>query len=126
MTQSAHLNLKLRIYNDAEIAYGPGKAELLLAIHTTGSISKAAKQMNISYRRAWQLVDTMNRNFISPLVTTQTGGSHGGGAQVTAFGLEVVEKYQQMQTIAKQSVESEMVDFSKLIQNVSKKFTQNN
>ena len=126
MTQSAHLNLKLRIYNDAEIAFGPGKAELLLAIHTTGSISKAAKQMNMSYRRAWQLVDTMNRNFISPLVTTQTGGSHGGGAQVTAFGLEVVEKYQQMQTIAKQSVESEMVDFSKLIQNVSKKFTQNN
>ena len=126
MTQSAHLNLKLRIYNEAEIAFGPGKAELLLAIHTTGSISKAAKQMNMSYRRAWQLVDTMNRNFISPLVTTQTGGSHGGGAQVTAFGLEVVEKYQQMQTIAKQSVESEMVDFSKLIQNVSKKFTQNN
>ncbi|WP_374296936.1 winged helix-turn-helix domain-containing protein [Acinetobacter sp.] len=126
MTQSAHFSLKLRIYNDDEIAFGPGKAELLQAIHATGSISKAAKQMNMSYRRAWQLVDTMNRNFISPLVTTQTGGSHGGGAQVTAFGLEVVEKYQQMQTIAKQSVESEMVDFSKLIQNVSKKFTQNN
>lgn len=126
MTNSAHLNLKLRIYNEDEIAFGPGKAELLQAIHATGSISKAAKQMNMSYRRAWQLVDTMNRNFISPLVTTQTGGSHGGGAQVTAFGLEVVEKYQQMQTIAKQSVESEMVDFSKLIQNVSKKFTQNN
>ena len=116
MTQSAHLNLKLRIYNEAEIAFGPGKAELLLAIHATGSISKAAKQMNMSYRRAWQLVDTRNRNFISPLVSTQTGGSYGGGAQVTAFGLQIVEKYQKMQTMAKQSVENEMVEFSQLIQ----------
>ena len=116
MTQSAHFSLKLRIYNDDEIAFGPGKAELLQAIHATGSISKAAKQMNMSYRRAWQLVDTMNRNFISPLVSTQTGGSHGGGAQVTAFGLEIVEKYQKMQAIAKQSIEGEMVAFFQFIQ----------
>lgn len=116
MTKSAHLNLKLRIYNEDEIAFGPGKAELLLAIHATGSISKAAKQMNMSYRRAWQLVNTMNRNFISPLVSTQTGGSYGGGTQVTAFGLQILEKYQKMQTMAKQSIESEMVEFSQLIQ----------
>ena len=120
MTKSAHLNLKLRIYNDAEIAFGPGKAELLLVIHSTSSISKAAKQMNMSYRRAWQLVDTMNRNFISPLVSTQTGGSYGGGAQVTAFGLQIVEKYQKMQRIAKQSVESEMVAFFQFTLNISR------
>ncbi len=120
MTKSAHLNLKLRIYNEDEIAFGPGKAELLLAIHATGSISKAAKQMNMSYRRAWQLVNTMNRNFISPLVSTQTGGSYGGGTQVTAFGLQILEKYQKMQTMAKQSIESEMVAFEKLICSGSK------
>ena len=120
MTQSAHLSLKLRIYNEDKIAFSPGKAELLLAIHATGSISKAAKQMNMSYRRAGQLVDTMNRNFSSPLVSTQTGGSYGGGAQVTAFGLLIVEKYQKMQRIAKQSIEGEMEAFFQFTLNISR------
>ena len=120
MTQSAHLNLKLRIYNEDEIAFSPGKAELLLAIHATGSISKAAKQMNMSYRRAGQLVDTMNRNFSSPLVSTQTGGSYGGGAQVTAFGLQIVEKYQKMQRIAKQSIGCKMKAFFQFTLNISR------
>lgn len=74
----------------------------------------------MSYRRAGQLVDTMNRNFSSPLVTTQTGGLHGGGAQVTAFGLQIVEKYQKMQRIAKQSIEGEMEAFFQFTLNISR------
>jgi molybdate transport system regulatory protein len=73
---------------------GPGKAELLEMIIETGSISAAAKRMRMSYRRAWELVDTMNRCFTEPLVITSAGGSHGGGAAVTEFGRAILDAYQ--------------------------------
>lgn len=85
------LKLHVRILSNDEIAFGPGKAELLEAIQRTGSISQAAKSMNMSYRRAWQLVDTMNQCFDSALVETQTGGTHGGGAVVTEFGQTILK-----------------------------------
>ncbi|WP_420535706.1 winged helix-turn-helix domain-containing protein, partial [Acinetobacter pittii] len=56
-----NLKLQIRILLEQNIAFGPGKADLLEAIERTGSISQAAKSMNMSYRRAWQLVDTMNQ-----------------------------------------------------------------
>ncbi len=80
-----NLKLQIRILLEQNIAFGPGKADLLEAIERTGSISQAAKSMNMSYRRAWQLVDTMNQCFETALVETQTGGTHGGGAAVTAL-----------------------------------------
>ena len=80
-----------------DIAFGPGKAELLLAIVETGSISAAARKMGMSYRRAWLLVDTMNRCFKSPLVASSAGGSQGGGASITALGEEVLAHYQSLQ-----------------------------
>jgi len=76
---------------------GPGKAELLLAIADTGSISAAAKKMGMSYRRAWLLVDTMNRCFRSPLVNSIAGGAQGGGAVLTEKGLTVLQHYRQLQ-----------------------------
>lgn len=97
MTQRSKLQVRTRLMRDDEIAMGPGKAELLLAIEETGSISAAAKQMGMSYRRAWLLVDTMNRCFKSPLVASSAGGSHGGGAVVTDKGREVLQHYQQLQ-----------------------------
>ncbi|EMU14422.1 transcriptional regulator modE [Acinetobacter baumannii ABNIH10] len=74
-----NLKLQIRILLEQNIAFGPGKADLLEAIARTGSISQAAKSMNMSYRRAWQLVDTMNQCFETALVETQTGGTHGVG-----------------------------------------------
>ena len=71
--------LRLRILFGQEIAMGPGKLNLLRAISTKGSISGAARQMNMSYRRAWLLVDTMNRCFRSPVVAASPGGKGGGG-----------------------------------------------
>ena len=71
--------LRLRILFGQEIAMGPGKLNLLRAISTRGSISGAARQMNMSYRRAWLLVDTMNRCFRSPVVAASPGGKGGGG-----------------------------------------------
>ena len=84
---------KIRILLGATIAIGPGKADLLEAIEQTESISAAARQMHMSYRRAWGLVDLMNRCFDEPLVTTSPGGHRGGGAQVTEFGLLVLKSY---------------------------------
>lgn len=87
---------------------GPGKADLLDAITRTGSISAAAREMGMSYRRAWDLVDTMNRCFVQPLVVTATGGSHGGGAQVTEFGSEVLHRYRELVAKASTSVGKEI------------------
>ncbi|MFW1784006.1 winged helix-turn-helix domain-containing protein [Acinetobacter nosocomialis] len=100
-----NLKLQIRILLEQNIAFGPGKADLLEAIARTGSISQAAKSMNMSYRRAWQLVDTMNQCFETALVETQTGGTHGGGAAVTALGHKVLEHYRQMEINARQALE---------------------
>ena len=81
---------------DEGIAIGPGKADLLNAIRDTGSISAAGKRLGMSYRRAWLLVDTMNRCFKTPLVETATGGQAGGGARLTTNGEKVLERYQAM------------------------------
>src|SRR2546430_15821109 len=70
---------KIRILIGAVVAIGPGRADLLGAIARTGSISAAAREMKMSYRRAWLLVEAMNAAFRRPLVETLTGGRHGGG-----------------------------------------------
>ena len=89
----ATLKLKLQIYCGDEIAMGPGKAELLRRIAETGSISAAAKAMGMSYRRAWLLVDAMNRCFRSPLVEARPGRG-SGGARVTRDGEWILTVYE--------------------------------
>lgn len=91
---------------------GPGKASLLEAIQLKGSISAAAASMHMSYKRAWDLVNIMNKSFNAPLVATLTGGSKGGGAQVTDFGLQVLAKYRAVESKANAVV----VDEIKVIQ----------
>lgn len=98
MSRRSVLQIRTRLMRDDDIAMGPGKADLLQAIADTGSISAAAKHMGMSYRRAWLLVDTMNRCFRSPLVASSAGGTHGGGATVTDKGKEVLQHYRQLQT----------------------------
>lgn len=110
--------LKIRIPCGNESAIGPGKADLLDAIQRAGSISGAAREMGMSYRRAWDLVDTMNRCFVQPLVMTAAGGSHGGGAQVTEFGLEVLRRYRDLDKKANASVASELEAFSVMLRSV--------
>ncbi|MBG1232674.1 winged helix-turn-helix domain-containing protein [Aestuariivirga litoralis] len=75
---------------------GPGKVELLEHVLETGSISQAAKKMDMSYRRAWLLIDEMNKMFSQPCVETAAGGAGGGGAKVTAFGQKIVATYQNL------------------------------
>jgi molybdate transport system regulatory protein len=82
--------IRVRVLADSTVAIGPGKADLLDAIAATGSISAAARQMRMSYRRAWILVDTMNTCFKKPLVDTSKGGAEGGGARLTPLGKNVL------------------------------------
>jgi len=89
----ARLKLKLQLYCGDEIAMGPGKADLLEAIQRTGSISAAGRDLGMSYRRAWMLVDTMNRCFAKPLVETHPGGGKNAGARVTAEGEKALAAY---------------------------------
>jgi molybdate transport system regulatory protein len=79
---------------------GPGKADLLEAIEETGSISGAGRSMKMSYRRAWLLVDALNRMFERPLVEASPGGAKGGGARLTPLGREVVAHYRAIESKA--------------------------
>ena len=89
--------LKVQILRGEEIAFGPGKADLLDAIQKTGSIAAAARDMGMSYRRAWLLVDVMNRSFRKPLVETGRGGAERGGTSLTGLGRSIVAHYRALQ-----------------------------
>jgi len=106
---------RVRILIGAATALGPGKVGLLQAIDAHGSISGAAREMSMSYRRAWMLVDTMNSCFTSDLVVTSTGGKGGGGAEVTELGHEVMRRYRDMEEKAAKSVATEARAFAKLL-----------
>lgn len=101
-------SLSLRINLDPEGRIGPGKIELLEQIAAFGSISAAARGMDMSYKRAWDLVEEMNRLFGKPLVAAQTGGKHGGGAQLTPAGLAVVSRFRAIERAAAAAAESQL------------------
>lgn len=105
MAAKTPLDLKIRLHAGGEIAMGPGKADLLEAIGREGSISGAGRAMGMSYRRAWLLVDTMNRRFAQPVVETHPGSSKGGGARITPFGARVLANYRALQAKAMAAVE---------------------
>jgi molybdate transport system regulatory protein len=92
--------LTLRIDFDQNRAIGPGKIKLLELIDGLGSIAAAGRQMRMSYRRAWLLVDSLNHCFREPVVASQTGGPHGGGASLTEFGHAVVRHYRAVENAA--------------------------
>jgi len=93
-------SLSLRINLDPDGRIGPGKIELLEQIAAFGSISAAARGMEMSYKHAWDLVEDMNRVFGKPLVAAQTGGRKGGGAQLTPVGLAVVSRFRAIERAA--------------------------
>ena len=102
MTQSmtapdSQLKISIRILCGDEVAMGPGKADLLDAIARNGSISGAGRAMGMSYRRAWLLVDAMNRCWAQPLVETMAGGAARSGAQLSKTGHAVLAQYRALQ-----------------------------
>ena len=90
----------VRIDFDGDRAIGPGKIKLLELIDAVGSISAAGRRMGMSYRRAWLLVDSLNRCFREPLVAAHHGGAHGGGAALTPAGATVIRHYRAVEAAA--------------------------
>lgn len=109
------LDLRIRFYLGGEIALGPGKAELLEAIRETGSIAAAGRQMGMSYRRAWLLVDTMNRCFRAALVSTEKGGARRGGAALTPLGVQVLARYRSLEAKAAKAAARDLAALSALL-----------
>src|SRR6266566_7754215 len=102
-------SLSVRIDIDAGGRIGPGKIELLETIHRSGSISAAGRTMNRSYKRAWDLVDEINRICRQAAVERQTGGKNGGGAALTPFGISLVARYRKIERDAASAVRKELL-----------------
>ena len=96
MTGAVRLNLRLTFPGGVPLSHG--KAELMELIRDTGSIRQAAAKMDMSYRRAWLLVDELNHLFREPAIETKQGGKSGGGAALTAFGEELLKRFRAMET----------------------------
>lgn len=97
---TARVQFRLRITKGEAIAVGPGKIALLEAVAATGSITAAARRLGMSYRRAWLLLDTMNRCFAAPLTNAEAGGRRGGGTSLTPLGAKVVQRYRRIEAAA--------------------------
>lgn len=113
-----YAGLMLRVLAKDHPAMGPGKAQLVALIDSTGSISAAAREIGMSYRRAWQLVDALNASFKEPVVLTAVGGKRGGGAVVTGFGRELVARFHAMEDKASDAIAADVEQFSKYLRKV--------
>lgn len=88
------LRFRCWIDDDGAKFFGPGPARLLELIEQEGSLAKAAKAMNMSYKKAWDLINTLNSKGTEPYIISQKGGQQGGGAALTPKGKEVLTAYQ--------------------------------
>ena len=97
-TKVREKKFRFRLWIDLndEKFFGPGRAELLGLIRETGSISKAAKIMGMSYKKAWAMVNEMNTMSTKPLVVVQKGGALGGGTELTDTGQKIITSYQKL------------------------------
>ena len=91
-----HLSALLRIESENDRFMGPGRIELLEKIMETGSISQAAKLMKMSYKKAWDSIQSVNEQTAKPIVITQTGGEKGGGTIVTEEGKQLISAFKQL------------------------------
>jgi molybdate transport system regulatory protein len=89
--------IRFRVDFDDRCSVGVGKVRLLEAVEHTGSLSQAARHMGMSYRRAWLLIESMNVEFDTPVISATVGGSGGGGAKLTSFGKELIEAYRKLE-----------------------------
>lgn len=106
---------RLRVVIEPDVAIGPGKADLLEAIRDTGSISAAGRRLGMSYRRAWMLVDELNRHLGAPVVEAVTGGAKGGGSALTRVGDEVLGRYRSMEQSCRAAIADDMQALKSLV-----------
>jgi molybdate transport system regulatory protein len=111
----AVLKPRLRVVCGKDIALGPGKAALLELLIDTGSLTEAARRLDMSYMRAWTLVKTMNQCFRQPVAVAERGGKKGGGMTVTATGRRVLALYWEMESSALSSTKASWKSLQKLM-----------
>jgi molybdate transport system regulatory protein len=109
------LKPRFRVVCGKDIALGPGKVELLAALVKTGSLSEAARQLEMSYMRAWKLANTMNEHFREPLVIAERGGKSGGGMKVTAAGRRALDLYRQIEKKSLQATQAQWKALQKIL-----------
>jgi len=109
------VRFRMRIMTGDTIAIGPGKILLLEAIRQTGSLTAAARHIDMSYRRAWILVDELNRALKKPAVESAKGGDRGGGSVLTPVGLRLVEQYRRIETAANAGCRNEIRALTNLL-----------
>lgn len=105
----------IRVHLARTNAIGPGKADLLQAISETGSIAEAARQLDMSYRRAWSLVRSLNAAFTAPLIETRKGGPARGSAALTGTGQKVLQLYRDMESAAATAISDDIAAFRRLL-----------
>lgn len=112
---STQAQFRLRIRHAGEIVIGPGKIDLLEAIGSAGSIAAAARALGMSYRRAWLLIDEMNRGLREPVIEARTGGAQGGGALLTATAHDIIGRYRAIEQLAQQAAADELAALARLL-----------
>ena len=115
-----YVRLRLRLYFGDDLMLGPGKANLLDLIARHGSIAAAGREMKMSYKRAWMLVEAMNKAFRAPLVDSTRGGIQGGGARLTETGEQVLAHYRRLEQQVADSGASEIKAIRDLLNVTSK------
>lgn len=113
-SRSKAVMLRPHITMGEGITFGPGKIELLRKVGEGHSISSAARALGLTYKRAWTLIDTLNRGFGRPVVQTSSGGKGGGGARLTPLGEELVARYLALETAGERALEAELTALAEL------------
>ncbi|WP_188911519.1 winged helix-turn-helix domain-containing protein [Salinarimonas ramus] len=116
---AASPSLRIRIVFGDEAMLGPGKVDLLEGIRASGSIAAAGRGMGMSYKRAWSLVEEMNRVFREPLVSSARGGAQGGGARLTAAGEAVLTHYRRLEEITASAGEEPIAALREMLADMS-------
>lgn len=101
---TAPRDIRLRVLLASDVAIGRGKADLLQGIKETGSIAAAGRSIDMSYKRAWYLVEAMNAHFDRPMVEASKGGKSGGGAKLTQLGEDVLSAFREMEAATDKAV----------------------
>lgn len=104
-----------RLYLGSELSIGPGKIDLLRKVGELGSISAAARELGVPYKRAWLLIESLNRGFPAPVLETAIGGKAGGGARLTPLGEALIAAYAALEAKLNASAKAELAELMRLV-----------